>query len=259
MNKMIVLDLDGTLLKDDKTVSKETINILLKFKSAGNEILFATARPPRDAYKYVPEELRDNPIICYNGACIINGKEIVYRKEITKQDTLKVLQEAKNLGYNQICFEINDKLYSNFDPSDFFGKAPTQVVNLENLEFNNAYKVIVCSKNKITQKMVENLPDSCKGIITDNGKLCQIMDSQASKWNCVKGLSKKIGIKLEDIIAFGDDYNDIDLIKNAGTGIAMGNAEQSVKEIADFITDSNMNNGVANYIKENFIEQETER
>ena len=101
MNKMIVLDLDGTLLKDDKTVSKETINILLKFKSAGNEILFATARPPRDAYKYVPAELRDNPIICYNGACITNGREIVYRKEITKQDTLKVLQEAKNLGYNQ--------------------------------------------------------------------------------------------------------------------------------------------------------------
>lgn len=211
MNKMIVLDLDGTLLRDDKTVSKETIDILLKFKSAGNEILFATARPSRDAYKYVPD------------------------------------------------FKINDKLYSNFDTSDFFGKAPSQIVDLENLEFNNAYKVIVCSKNKITQKVVENLPNSCKGIITDNGKLCQIMDSQASKWNCVKGLSKKIGVKLEDIIAFGDDYNDIDLIKNAGTGVAMGNAEESVKDIADFITDSNMNNGVANYIKENFIEQEIRR
>ena len=130
MNKMIVLDLDGTLLRDDKTVSKETIDILLKFKSAGNEILFATARPPRDAYKYVPD------------------------------------------------FEINDKLYSNFDTSDFFGKAPSQIVDLENLEFNN---VIVCSKNKITQKVVENLPNSCKGIITDNGKLCQIMSCKLYK------------------------------------------------------------------------------
>ena len=61
MIKAIVLDLDGTLLKEDKTVSQETINALLKFKSQSNKILFATARPPRDAYKYVPKELRDNP------------------------------------------------------------------------------------------------------------------------------------------------------------------------------------------------------
>ncbi len=59
MSKLIVLDLDGTLLRNDKTVSNETINVLLKFKEANNKILFATARPPRDAYKYVPEILRN--------------------------------------------------------------------------------------------------------------------------------------------------------------------------------------------------------
>ena len=86
MNKIVVLDLDGTLLRNDKTVSKETINTLLRFKNANNKILFATARPPRDAYKYVPEELRDNPIICYNGACIIDSnKNVLYRKEIKKK------------------------------------------------------------------------------------------------------------------------------------------------------------------------------
>ena len=80
MNKLIVLDLDGTLLRNDKTVSNETIDVLLKFKKANNKILFATARPPRDAYKYVPEILRNNPIICYNGACILDNQKIVYKK-----------------------------------------------------------------------------------------------------------------------------------------------------------------------------------
>ena len=85
-SKLIVLDLDGTLLRNDKTVSKENIDALLNFKAKGNKILFATARPPRDAYKYVPVPLRDNPIICYNGACIINkDKEIIYSKQIDRK------------------------------------------------------------------------------------------------------------------------------------------------------------------------------
>ena len=95
MNKMVVLDLDGTLLRNDKTVSQETIDTLLKFKRANNKILFATARPPRDAYKYVPEILRDNPIICYNGACMISNQEILYKKELTKKDTLEIIEIAK--------------------------------------------------------------------------------------------------------------------------------------------------------------------
>ena len=121
MEKIIVLDLDGTLLKKDKTVSQHTIETLLKFREKNNKILFATARPPRDAYKYVPEALRNNPIICYNGACIFDGKEITYKKQILKKDTVQIMQIAKEMGYNQISIEIDDTLYSNFDTSEFFG------------------------------------------------------------------------------------------------------------------------------------------
>ena len=66
MNQLLVLDLDGTLLRNDKTVSEETINSLIEFENRNNKIIFATARPPRDAYKYVPSKLRNNPIICSN-------------------------------------------------------------------------------------------------------------------------------------------------------------------------------------------------
>ena len=92
MKKMIVLDLDGTTLRNDKTVSDNTISTLLECRGQGNNILFATARPPRDAYKYVPVPLRDNPIICYNGACIISSEKlnVLYKKEIPKEDVLKV-------------------------------------------------------------------------------------------------------------------------------------------------------------------------
>lgn len=253
MDKMIVLDLDGTLLQDDKTVSKRTTEILLQAKAENNIIVFATARPPRDTYKYLPTILRDNMAICYNGAYIVNGKEILYKKEMNKSDILDIIKKTNELGYNEICLEIRDTLYSNFDTSKFFGKTPTKIVNLEKLEFETACKVIVCSKKAISQKLINDLPKSCRGIITDNGELCQIMHSETSKWKSIKILSEKLGINRRNIVAFGNDYNDIDMIKNAGIGIAMKNAEDSVKKIADFVTDSNMNEGVAKYIKENIL------
>lgn len=255
MKKMIVLDLDGTTLRNDKTVSDNTISTLLECRGQGNNILFATARPPRDAYKYVPVPLRDNPIICYNGACIISSEKlnVLYKKEIPKEDVLKVLDIIEKHGYNNMCIEVNDALYSNFDTTDFFGNAKNCIVDLKEMEFEAAYKVIICSKKQITDDVIKEFPKSCKGIITDNGTLCQIINSEASKWTCIESLSKKLDIAKENIIAFGDDFNDLDMIKNAGVGIAMGNAQQEIKNIADFVTDTNTNDGVAKYLDKNIL------
>ena len=256
MSKIIVSDLDGTLLRTDKTVSSETINALLEFKNENNKILFATARPPRDAYKYVPEVLRNNPIICYNGACIIdNDKNLLYKKEINREKALNVLNIAKQYGYQNICFEINDALFSTFDTYDFFGDCKNQLVDLENMEFDSAYKIIICNKTPISEEFLSNISDICKGVITDNGTLCQIMDKGVSKWNSIEALLKNENIKKEDVIAFGDDYNDYEMIKNAGIGVAMANAEENIKQIADYITDSNMDEGISRFIKKHLIKK----
>lgn len=255
MNQLLVLDLDGTLLRNDKTVSEETINSLIEFENRNNKIIFATARPPRDAYKYVPSKLRNNPIICYNGACMINHKEILYKKEMSRDTVYQIIEKSEKSGYHQICFEINDKLYSNFDTSDFFGKVPTEIVDLTKLDMKTVYKVIICNKMPISQDFLAILPDTCKGVVTDNGRLCQIMNQEVSKWNSIQSLVKAWNIKNEDIIAFGDDYNDLDMIKHAGIGVAMGNAEKVVKESANFVTDTNMNEGVAKYLKEHILQK----
>ena len=253
MEKIVVLDLDGTLLKKDKSVSQYSINTLLKFKENGNKILFATARPPRDSYKYVPIELRDNPIICYNGACILQNDTLIYKKQLSKNVSLEIMKKARSFGYNQISIEIDDALYSNFDTSTFFKGAKNKIVTLENINFDKAYKVLICSDIPISQDLLRELPNSCKGTITDNGRLCQIVNSEASKWNSVKSLSDKLNIDTKNIIAFGNDYNDLDMIKNAGIGVAMQNAGDDIKQAADFVTDSNNDDGVAKYIEKNLL------
>ena len=174
---------------------------------------------------------------------------------MAKKDILEILKEIKKFGYNQLCLEIDDALYSNFDTSEFFGNALTQIVDLEKLEFETAYKAIICSENPIPKDLLEELPHFVKGVVTDNGTICQIMNSEVSKWNTIKSLTEKLGIDTKNIIAFGDDYNDIDMIKNAGIGIAMGNAEENVKKVANFVTDTNMNDGVAKYIKQKILEE----
>ena len=179
MNQLLVLDLDGTLLRNDKTVSDETVESLIEFKNRNNKILFATAR--------------------------------------------------------------------------FFGKAPTEIVDLTKLDMKTVYKVIICNKTPISHNFLTILPDTCKGVVTDNGQLCQIMNQEVSKWNSIQALMKTWNIKDEDIIAFGDDYNDLDMIKHAGIGVAMGNAEKVIKDAADFITDTNMNEGISKYLKENIL------
>lgn len=255
MKKLIVLDLDGTTLRNDKMVSEYTTNTLFKAKEQGNIILFATARPPRDAYKYVPVPLRDNPIICYNGACIISSDnlEVMFKTEIARSDVLKLMDIIESYGYKNISIEVDDTLYSNFDTTPFFGSAKNQIVDLKNMNFENAYKIIICSNEPIKEEVLEQFPLSVKGMITDNGTLCQIINANASKWTAIKSIAMKLGIENKDIIAFGDDINDLDMIENAGTGVAMGNAETKIKKVAKYVTDTNQNDGVAKFLTENIL------
>ncbi|HCC03901.1 MAG TPA: Cof-type HAD-IIB family hydrolase [Clostridiales bacterium] len=255
MKKLIVLDLDGTTLRNDKTVSDNTINTLLDVRDRGNTILFATARPPRDAYKYVPEALKNNPIICYNGAAVVssNDLDVIYEKQIAKNDVLKILDICENFGYNQLSIEVKDTLYSNFDTTPFFGNAKNEIKDLRQMEYKNAYKVIICSEKLIDEKILKLFPKTVKGVITDKKTLCQIMNAESSKWIAINSLVDKMGIKKENIIAFGDDVNDLEMIKNAGTGVAMENAEEQLKEIADYITDTNENDGVAKFLKDKIL------
>lgn len=255
MKNLIVLDLDGTTLRNDKTVSENTINTLLDVRERENTILFATARPPRDAYKYVPEALRNNPIICYNGAAVVssNNLDVIYEKQIAKKDVLKILDVCERFGYNQLSIEVNDTLYSNFDTTPFFGNARNEIKDLRQMEYKSAYKVIICSEKPIDEKILKLFPQTVKGVVTDKKTLCQIMNAESSKWVAINSLVDKIGINKENIIAFGDDVNDLEMIKNAGIGVAMGNAEEQLKKIANYITDTNVNDGVAKFLKDKIL------
>ena len=253
VNKMfdvIVLDLDGTLLKNDKTVSDKTLNALRRWEELGKQIVIATARPPRLGAIKLPEELQKEFMIFYNGAEIYHNKKKIYSKCISS-DSLESIKHILLNDYNncRVSFEIDNKLYANFNIESIFGNTEFEIISLDTFELVSATKILLdISSIENIEAFETSLPCDCYMVITDHGSLGQIMAYGVNKSNALNYILHKLETKIDRVIFFGDDINDIELIEKCGMGVAMGNAALAVKEVADCITESNEDDGIAVFI-----------
>lgn len=250
--KMIVTDLDSTLLRTDKSISEYTANVFAECRKRGIKVLFATARPIRTVISFL-QQIACDAVIYHNGAIVYYGDELIKSINIPISDTRKILfsltQYFKGI---KLSVEIDDLLYANFDVSDFWSYTQAKQTDFTDLPDKNADKIIASINSLDDVKAIEKyLPDYLYIEIADN-KLALIMNKQATKLNGIKAVIEKLNIPLNKIIAFGDDYNDIEMIKNCGIGVAVENAIDEVKCVADFISDSNDNDGVAKFIDKFF-------
>jgi Cof subfamily protein (haloacid dehalogenase superfamily) len=251
--KMIVTDLDRTLLRTDKSISEYTSNIFAKCREKGIKILFATARPIR-VTKLFLLQIPCEGVIYHNGAVIYYGDEHLKSISIPISDTRQILFSlAKHISGIKLSVEIDDFLYANFDITEHWDNTFAKQTDFTDLPNKNADKIIASISNLDDIKIIEKyLPDYLYIEMSDN-KLGLIMHKQATKLNGLKAVIEKLNLSLKGVIAFGDDYNDIEMIKACGIGVAVENAIDEVKCVADFIAFSNDNDGVARFI-ENFFE-----
>jgi len=264
MIKMLALDLDNTLLRSDKSISRYTEQILKKASNAGIKIVFATGRPYRAIRNYM-EQVGCSSAVCHNGAtAMVDGKRtddcycIPYEKAANLLKTLQIRYPGKKLSV-----EMNDRLYANFDAVSVWGNAPKDREILEtasvqtdftDLPGADADKILIeISGEDEYNEIMSLLPDGLYGLMSDGKTLCQVMNRNATKLNAVKRMAKRLGISMSEIAAFGDDYNDLEMIKYSGIGVAMGNAIEEVRRAADVITASNNEDGVARYISEHIL------
>ncbi|WP_312504493.1 HAD hydrolase family protein, partial [Bacillus luti] len=108
--------------------------------------------------QYIPSVLKSEIIICYNGALVLKGSDILYEMKISKNDILEIIEIAKKYNLHQICLEIGDKLYSNFDVTDYFGNVPCEIIDIRDLDFETASKAIICTKGSIHKEFIKELP-----------------------------------------------------------------------------------------------------
>lgn len=251
--KMIVTDLDGTLLKDDKTVSKYTIEVIEKLRVEGHKFVIATARPLRAVKKFL-KELEIDAGIYHNGALIYeSGNKIdAFQINNAKEIIDKILRVYSNTS---IAVESNDLLYSNFDAESLWPGTSYILTesNFSEIEDKKADKIIVeVSSLSGMEKYKRFLPEDLYIQLSEN-KIGMIMKKAATKSNGIQLLACDYNIKMENIIAFGDDYNDIDMLEFCGVGVCVNNGIEDVKKISNDICDTNENDGVAKWIENHIL------
>ena len=193
-------------------------------------------------------------VIYHNGAIVTAGDEIIAREGIEYKTVKKILSRAcETLNDLNISVEINDVLYANFDVSIAWAGAVAVMENFDGLPHFDADKIIFATADKKIIGEIENLlPENLYTAVSENF-LCMVMNKNAKKEIGVKRVAEHFDFVNDEIVSFGDDYNDVGMIGACGTGVAVENAIAEAKNAAKHVCGSNENDGVAKWIEENIL------
>lgn len=265
MYRLIALDMDGTLLREDKTISQETKIAIEKAKKKGVQIVLASGRPVEGIEKYL-EELDllsgEDFVVSYNGAVVQNTKtkEIINRTVLSGTDLHELYELSKKLGVNIHAFSkdgcITPKLTKYSMLEGEINNIPVITVDYKDVaKEDEIIKIMMVEEPEILQKAIDSLPKEIYDkytVVRSAPYFLEFLNKKVNKGTGVEALANSLGIKQEEVICMGDAGNDEHMIRYAGLGVAMGNAFEEIKEIADFVTKTNDEDGVA-YVINKFI------
>jgi len=255
--KMIVTDLDRTLLYPGeivKRISDYSAKIFNRCRACGIKIVFATARPKRTVEPFC-EIIPADALILHNGAVIYLGDTLHTSIGIEPEIRDNILHSiAHDFPEATLSTEIEDALYANFDVSQIWNTLPTIRTDFTNLPNKPSDKIIIGVSSLVDiAQFSKYIPDNLYIEMSsgDNVNLALIMNREATKWNAIQTAATHFGISTTEIVAFGDDYNDISMLHGCGIGVAVANAIDEAKAAANDVCDTNIHDGVAKWLEEN--------
>ncbi|MBD5135209.1 MAG: HAD family phosphatase [Lachnospiraceae bacterium] len=253
--KMILTDLDKTLLCSDGSVSEHTKHVLKRCQDSGILVVIATARYWIGAERYI-EEIRPDYEITTDGTLIHHHGKQMYSCCMDIKTGNQIIQALlKQNPKTEITVASGQQVFWN-------SQHISESEKLHKAVFNDYGKPLSCNINKI----VAELSDSKIAEEIANKNNCRLQSYRGEKWyaflpeksgkvQAILELVKSLNMDLRDIVCFGDDKNDIGMLQMCGTGVAVSNAVMEVKEYADCITLSNDEDGVADWIEKNVLNQ----
>lgn len=253
MFRLILTDLDGTLLRSDKTVSNETRSVLERCRAAGYLLGIATARVLPNA-KRILEGIEPDLIISSGGALIMHGGRELYRCAFSVGETKAMLSAALALQCEITVDTVSEHYWNyTFDPS-LLTPDWCQSVYSDFHDFSEeALKICVQISDETTAKKIAASVPDCDYVKFSDVDFYKFTKKGATKEKAAQIAVKTLGTALDEVIAFGDDTVDLEMLRLCGCGVAMGNAIDAVKRIADGVTDTNDRDGVAKYLEEKLL------
>ncbi|MCB2293669.1 HAD family hydrolase [Clostridium algoriphilum] len=268
--KWCVCDMDGTLFNSSDVISKENETALKKLQQSGLEVIIASGRVDLMLKPFIKQLDLKGYVISCNGGLIrdIETGNILYSKVMDKISVRKIITYCIEYNIHFLIY-TTDVVFSNKNnpraakfenlnkmlPNNL--QVPIKYVDnkiIENIDDINAIKILlVCSDHEHVKSLEEHFSSfDDLTALSSMGGLLDIMASNISKGRALKILSEKLDVDLTKVIAFGDNYNDIDMFQRVGMPIAMGNSVEELKTYAKYITRSNDESGIA-YAINNFI------
>lgn len=260
---LIALDLDGTLLTNEKTISTKSKQVLAAAMEQGHIVIISTGRPHRASIQYYHELKLESPMVNFNGALIhhpTDKKWDVLHNPMPRRTALSIVDFCYDMHAKNILAEVQDNVYlDNYDQEilDIFSQTsenvPFTIGNLKSKLDTDPTSLLIHPHPDHIEALRKNLDDYHAEVIEHR--------KWGAPWNIIeivkKGINKAIGVEKiayyynipkERIIAFGDEDNDLEMIDHAGVGVAMGNAIDELKSVANFVTDTNEKEGIANFL-----------
>ncbi len=249
MIKVAAIDLDDTLLCNDGTITLRTLQALRTWRAEGNHIIIATGRPRRTVGTVLPVELHDAPLVSYNGAEIHIKGEKIYANLIPAVATLEIVTRLlEAVPDAEIGLEIDNVLYLN-RPST--RPRLYQVANLLEMATQPAAKVLVFGDELSgVEAIMTSLPPGAQALYSGRYRFLQILAQNVDKAEALRFLLPQWGLTPAQMVAFGDDTNDVEMVRISGLGVAMANAVPEVLAVADRVTTTNEEDGVALVLEE---------
>ncbi len=268
---LIALDLDGTLLSNDQTVSEQTKNVLQQAINEGHIVVIATGRPHRSSRQYYDFLQLKTPMINFNGAFIHhptnNTWERTLHNPFPKETALHIIDACYDFNVQNILAEVQDNvLLDRHDEQlmNIFGtpapagiSSPFSIGDIRKQLRDDPTSILIYPHAEHVEEL--------KNYLSEHHATMIGLRSWDAPWHMVevikKGIHKAVGIKRvadyyqipqERIIAFGDEDNDLEMIDYAGVGVAMGNAIDELKQIANYVTLTNEEDGVRTFLESYF-------
>ncbi len=282
MYKLVAIDLDGTMLDSYGQVTENTKAVIQKTIEKGTDVIIASGRPI-DSIKTIAKEIGSNKyFIAGNGALIydIQKNEVLYEKYMKKEKVLEIIKncEENSITYNvytdktilatslkyNVLYYHKENLKKQEDKRTHINIVENMYEYIQKMKEEKFLKITICDDSKTVFQSIIRKLEKIKDIeildvshmsrkVIEQGTeevpieyyYTEISSKDVDKWYAIEFLMQKLNLKKEEVIAIGDNVNDKKMIEQAGLGIAMGQSMPQLKELADYVTSSNTEEGVA--------------
>ena len=258
--RLIASDMDDTLLNSDTKISEGNAAAIHAAIAKGIIFMIATGRMYVSVKPYADALGLDVPLVTYNGALVKGSKSgrVYYEHPLKLETAREMLAYCKEKGYYIQSYQ-GDELWVK-EATAFSAEytrisgVPAKPVGEKLYQPDTApYKLLAMTKSEEFQTVWQDIQQQFEGkvaVTSSRDNFLELMEPGVNKWNAVRAVAELYGIRPEEIMCIGDSNNDLSMIQNAGTGVAVANAKPVIQAAAKIVTASNDEDGVAKVIRE---------